>query len=69
MQKRLFQWQDFQCPHGGLGGNCYQYRACFGLLESIPNSVFLEFELLGCTQKGKGQGYFDFSNQWGHRPF
>lgn len=51
-----------------LGGN-NQYRACIGLLESITDSVLWESELLGCTQRGKGQGYFDFSNQWGHRSF
>lgn len=51
-----------------LGGNS-QYRACIGLLESIPDSVLRESELLGCIQKGKGQGYFDFANQWDIDPF
>lgn len=51
-----------------LGGN-NQCRACIGLLESIPDSALWESELPGCTQRATGQGYFDFSNQWGHRPF
>lgn len=31
--------------------------------------ILPEFKLLGWTQRGKGQGYFDLSHQWGHMPF
>lgn len=39
------------------------------LRGSIPDSVLLEFKLLGWTQRGEGQEYFDLSNQWGHMSF
>lgn len=42
-----------------LEGN-NQYRVCIGLLESIPDSVLWESELLGCTQRGKGWGILTF---------
>lgn len=37
--------------------------------KALPASIPLEFSLLGWTQRGKGQGYFDLSHQWGICPF
>ena len=37
--------------------------------RSSPALILLEFNLLDWTQRGRGQGYFDLSNQWGNMPF
>lgn len=37
--------------------------------EAVPPSILPEFKLIGWTQRGKGQGYFDLSHQWGHMAF